>query len=88
MHAGAGFRSEFGGKFASDIVIAQEIVLEVDVLFRRADSIEPGRVVLTAILEQTDVVAGAQRRASGAREHPVGQFTQFRYRSGLPRPFG
>ena len=50
----------------ADFVVTQEVVLEVNVVLRGTDGLQPRRVVFAAVLEQADAVATHERCACSA----------------------
>ena len=64
------------GELPPDFVILDEIVLEVNVVLRRANRREPRGIVLRTILEQAHLVSADERRTRGAREHPIGELAK------------
>ncbi len=59
------------GEFSADLVLAENIVLKVNSVFRVADRGKPDRIVFRCILEQTNPISGHERRARRAGESLV-----------------
>src|SRR5688572_6646189 len=58
------------------VVVADEVVLEVNVIRSRTNRREPRGVVFGAILEQAHLVTADERGTCGTGEHPIGELTQ------------
>ena len=65
-----------------------DVALEVDVMFRRADGIEPRRVILARIFEQSNMIPLNERCTGGAREGLVGESSQVRHSFVLTELYG
>jgi|1185.fasta_scaffold287419_2 hypothetical protein len=67
-NAGASPLLEGGRKGSTRRVVRDDVVLEEDAVLRRADRVEPGRLVLTGVLEQAHGIAGVRVRSCNSRE--------------------
>lgn len=65
-----------------------DIALEVDVPFGRADGIEPRRVILSRVFEQSNMITFNERRTGGAREGLVGECAHLRHGVVLTEMYG
>ena len=64
-------------------VLTNHVALEMNVVLRLADGLEPGWIVLTGVLQQSDMIALHERGAGGTREGPVGARSQRRVSAAL-----
>ena len=67
-NAGASPLLEGGREGSTRRVVRDDVILEEDAVLRRADRVEPGRVVLTGVLEQAHGIAGVRVRSGNSRE--------------------
>ncbi len=75
IHAYAGARPfrQRRRELAADPVIADEVVLEVDLFARGVNCLEPRRIVRRRVLQQPHAIAIDERRARRARERAIEQ---------------
>ncbi|OPZ96413.1 MAG: hypothetical protein BWY71_01936 [Planctomycetes bacterium ADurb.Bin412] len=64
-NAGPGFGNQGIGKPAAGIVIPDDVVLEIDMMAGRSDSVEPGGIIFRGILEQPNLISPYQGSAGG-----------------------
>jgi hypothetical protein len=65
-HALAGLGRERRGELPPHGIVREDVALEMHPLARSPDGEKPGRIVFGRVLQETDGVAGNERRAGGA----------------------
>ena len=69
----ASFGLERRGEFGADLVLAEDVILEVDSVFRAADRGKPDGIVVRCVLEQPHPISLHERRAGRTGEGLVKQ---------------